>query len=180
VAKAGGAGHDRHTEASSCRRSSRSRSRPTRRLSRRSSRPDLSARCLGAGEAAAGQCTIHALSRALAQSGWWRVILPESPSADRPVRRLRIGDHLVSPRRFTSHHGICVGNGQVIHYAGLASGLQAGPVKSRPCKSSSQTIPTRSGSTRRGRTRGKNPSRGYGHASGRTYITWLSITASTS
>jgi Lecithin retinol acyltransferase len=35
----------------------------------------------------------------------------------------------VSARRFISHHGIYVGNGQVIHYAGLASGLQAGPVK---------------------------------------------------
>src|SRR5512147_1582734 len=55
--------------------------------------------------------------------------LPEGPSADSPAPRLRIGDHLVSARRFTSHHGIYLGNGQVIHYAGLASGLQAGPVK---------------------------------------------------
>ena len=46
--------------------------------------------------------------------------------------RLRIGDHLVSARRFISHHGIYVGNGQVIHYGGLASGLQAGPVKVSP------------------------------------------------
>jgi hypothetical protein len=35
----------------------------------------------------------------------------------------------VSTRRFIRHHGIYVGNGQVIHYGGLASGLQAGPVK---------------------------------------------------
>lgn len=38
----------------------------------------------------------------------------------------------MSARRFTSHHGIYVGNGQVIHYAGLANGLQAGPVKISP------------------------------------------------
>ena len=55
--------------------------------------------------------------------------LPESPSVDSPVPRLRVGDHLVSARRFISHHGVYVGNGQVIHYGGLASGLQAGPVK---------------------------------------------------
>jgi hypothetical protein len=55
--------------------------------------------------------------------------LPETPSADSPAPRLRIGDHLVSSRRFLTHHGIYIGNGQVIHYAGLASGLQAGPVK---------------------------------------------------
>jgi hypothetical protein len=48
---------------------------------------------------------------------------------DSPAPRLRIGDHLLSPRRFITHHGIYVGNGQVIHYAGLTSGLQGGPVK---------------------------------------------------
>jgi hypothetical protein len=46
--------------------------------------------------------------------------LPEIPPADSPAPRLRIGDHLVSS-------SIYLGNGQVIHYAGLASGLQAGP-----------------------------------------------------
>src|SRR5512147_739281 len=60
---------------------------------------------------------------------WKEGSLPEGPSADSPAPRLRIGDHLVSPRQFTSHHGIYVGNGQVVHYAGLAIGLQAGPVK---------------------------------------------------
>ena len=58
--------------------------------------------------------------------------MPESLSVASPAPRLRIGDHLVSARRFTSHHGIYVGNGQVIHYGGLASGLQAGPVKVSP------------------------------------------------
>src|SRR5512132_3616137 len=55
-----------------------------------------------------------------------------TPSAHSPAPPLRIGDHLVSTRRFISHHGIYVGNGQVIYYGGLASGLQAGPVKVSP------------------------------------------------
>ena len=38
--------------------------------------------------------------------------------------------------------------------------------KSRPWKTSWQTIPTQSGSTRRGRTQGKNALRGHGHGSG--------------
>ena len=57
------------------------------------------------------------------------MIVAGNPSVDGPAHRLRIGDHLLSPRRFLTHHGIYAGNGQVIHYAGLASGLQAGPVK---------------------------------------------------
>ena len=60
--------------------------------------------------------------------------LPEGPSVDNPAPRLRLGDQLLSPRRFITHHGIYVGNGKVIHYAGLASGLQAGPVKVSPLK----------------------------------------------
>ena len=48
---------------------------------------------------------------------------------DNSAPPLRIGDHVVSARRLISHHGIYVGNGQVIHYDGLTSGLQAGPVK---------------------------------------------------
>jgi Lecithin retinol acyltransferase len=55
--------------------------------------------------------------------------LPQGSFVDSPVPGLRIGDHLVSARRFIRHHGIYVGNGQFIHYGGLASGLQAGPVK---------------------------------------------------
>lgn len=37
--------------------------------------------------------------------------------------------HLVTPRRLYTHHGIYVGNGCVIHYAGFASGLRRGPVE---------------------------------------------------
>jgi Lecithin retinol acyltransferase len=34
--------------------------------------------------------------------------------------------HLVTPRTLYNHHGIYVGNGRVIHYAGLAHGLRRG------------------------------------------------------
>ncbi|QUM76490.1 lecithin retinol acyltransferase family protein [Moritella sp. 24] len=42
--------------------------------------------------------------------------------------KLRIGDHLLVSRKVYTHHGIYVGNNQVIHYSGLADGLQSGPV----------------------------------------------------
>ena len=37
--------------------------------------------------------------------------------------------HLVTPRTLYSHHGIYVGSGRVIHYAGLAHGFRRGPVE---------------------------------------------------
>ncbi len=40
-----------------------------------------------------------------------------------------LGSHLITPRAFYSHHGIYVGNGRVIHYAGLAHGWRRGPVE---------------------------------------------------
>lgn len=40
-----------------------------------------------------------------------------------------LASHLVTPRALYSHHGIYVGNGRVIHYAGLAHGLRRGPVE---------------------------------------------------
>lgn len=42
---------------------------------------------------------------------------------------LPIGAHLVTPRLGYSHHGIYVGNGRVLHYAGLCRGLHTGPVE---------------------------------------------------
>ena len=37
--------------------------------------------------------------------------------------------HLVTPRALYTHHGIYVGNGRVVHYAGLAYGWWRGPVE---------------------------------------------------
>jgi hypothetical protein len=40
-----------------------------------------------------------------------------------------LGAHLVTPRGGYTHHGIYVGDGRVIHYAGFASSWHAGPVE---------------------------------------------------
>lgn len=40
-----------------------------------------------------------------------------------------LGTHLVSGRTGYLHHGIYVGNGKVIHYAGLCESLKCGPVE---------------------------------------------------
>jgi len=40
-----------------------------------------------------------------------------------------IAAHLVTPRTLYTHHGIYVGNGRVVHYAGFAYGLRRGPVE---------------------------------------------------
>jgi hypothetical protein len=48
------------------------------------------------------------------------------------VTEPKLGDHLVSPRGLYKHHGLYAGRGKVIHYAGLADGLQAGPVTLSP------------------------------------------------
>jgi hypothetical protein len=39
------------------------------------------------------------------------------------------GTHLVTSRRGYTHHGIYVGDGMVVHYAGLSRILQSGPVE---------------------------------------------------
>ena len=40
-----------------------------------------------------------------------------------------LGAHIISPRRGYLHHGIYVGDGRVVHYAGLAYGLYQAPVE---------------------------------------------------
>ncbi|EIF35029.1 NC domain protein [Burkholderia sp. Ch1-1] len=42
---------------------------------------------------------------------------------------LPVGAHLVTQRRGYEHHGIYVGNGRVVHYAGFASSAHRGPVE---------------------------------------------------
>jgi hypothetical protein len=52
--------------------------------------------------------------------------------AERPSvaeQELPLGSHLVTPRLAYVHHGIYVGDGKVVHYAGLAYGLRRGPVE---------------------------------------------------
>lgn len=41
----------------------------------------------------------------------------------------QLGAHLITPRNLYSHHGIYIGDGQVIHYSGLANGLESGPIE---------------------------------------------------
>lgn len=55
-----------------------------------------------------------------AMPNWLNLGLREEPA---------LGAHLVSPRGGYSHHGIYVGNGNVVHYAGLARSLHPGPVE---------------------------------------------------
>ena len=43
-----------------------------------------------------------------------------------------LGAHLVTPRRGYTHHGIYVGGGDVVHYAGLSRSLHRGPVQKVP------------------------------------------------
>jgi hypothetical protein len=43
-----------------------------------------------------------------------------------------LGAHLITPRRGYLHHGIYVGDGKVVHYAGFASGLRKRPVEEVP------------------------------------------------
>jgi HRAS-like suppressor 3 len=39
-----------------------------------------------------------------------------------------LGAHIVTPRRWYTHHGIYVGAGQVVHYQGLSSSLRRGRI----------------------------------------------------
>jgi len=39
------------------------------------------------------------------------------------------GTHVVADRTLYEHHGIYVGNGRVVHYAGLATGWESGSVE---------------------------------------------------
>jgi hypothetical protein len=42
------------------------------------------------------------------------------------------GSHIVTPRRGFLHHGIYVGEGKVVHYAGSTHGFIAGPIEEIP------------------------------------------------
>ena len=53
----------------------------------------------------------------------WQLVTEHEPA---------LGSHLVTRRRGYLHHGIYVGSGKVVHYAGLARGLRRGPVEEVP------------------------------------------------
>jgi HRAS-like suppressor 3 len=46
-----------------------------------------------------------------------------------PADGLAPGTHLSTPRRGYRHHGLYVGNGRVLHYAGLHQGFRRGPIE---------------------------------------------------
>ena len=52
-----------------------------------------------------------------------------TPSRNGDVSDLLLGCWLVTPRRGYTHHGIYIGHGQVVHYAGLAHRWRRGPVE---------------------------------------------------
>jgi hypothetical protein len=58
-----------------------------------------------------------------------RVVPLPAGGAGGAAAALPLGAHLVTPRRLYTHHGIYVGDGRVVHYAGLSRGLWAGPVE---------------------------------------------------
>lgn len=53
------------------------------------------------------------------------------------------GTHLVTSRRGYTHHGIYVGHGMVVHYAGLSRLLQSGPVEEVTMRQFSMGRPVR-------------------------------------
>ena len=53
------------------------------------------------------------------------------------------GTHLVTSRRGYTHHGIYVGHGMVVHYAGLSRLLQSGPVEEVAMRQFSMGRPVR-------------------------------------
>ena len=46
-----------------------------------------------------------------------------------PGREPPLGAHMVTPRRGYTHHGIYIGEGKVVQYAGLSWGLRRGPIE---------------------------------------------------
>jgi hypothetical protein len=51
--------------------------------------------------------------------------------------------HLITPRMLYEHHGIYVGFGTVIHYAGMANRRWAGPIEEIPLEAFAQGHPVR-------------------------------------
>ncbi len=61
----------------------------------------------------------------------WTDLIASAEVDDSPHAKYTAGTHLVSPRKggLYTHHGIYVGNGDVIHHSGWANGLTKGKIK---------------------------------------------------
>ncbi len=58
--------------------------------------------------------------------------IPASPMADKIAKHYslpKVASHIVSPRGYYTHHGLYIGNEEVIHYEGLSDGLNSGPIR---------------------------------------------------
>lgn len=53
----------------------------------------------------------------------------EPVNLQQPTGSIPIGAHLISPRRFYTHHGIYLGGTDVAHYSGFSGSLKSGPVE---------------------------------------------------
>ncbi len=82
--------------------------------------------------------TTGAATKSGAEPRWPFPIAVEEPSQGTMPQGLELiglqeedllGAHIVSPRVGYSHHGIYVGSGFVVHYSGLANGIESGPVE---------------------------------------------------
>jgi hypothetical protein len=62
----------------------------------------------------------HNAARGIFSECEWRLADAEAPP---------FASHVVTSRRGYTHHGIYVGDGKVVHYAGLSRGWRAGPVE---------------------------------------------------
>ena len=72
------------------------------------------------------------LSRRSLELVWLRLKPPPAAAVSRTAglgQGLALGTHLVTSRRGYTHHGIYVGRGMVVHYAGLSRFLHSGPVE---------------------------------------------------
>lgn len=55
--------------------------------------------------------------------------MPAPHRRDLPTEEPPLGAHLMTPRRGYTHHGIHIGGGRVVHYAGLSRSFSRGPVE---------------------------------------------------
>jgi hypothetical protein len=58
-----------------------------------------------------------------------------------PEREPPLGAHIVTPRRWYTHHGIYMGAGRVVQYGGLSWGLRRGTVEEVPLSQFAQGHP---------------------------------------